>query len=208
MLAARPVAGKRALDRTGQPAGRPLKQPGMKAAIRHPNSLAARVRGPDRLLGPTILAAAGLLVAGWTLPLMTVEKLLVLTDRVSLLQGAGELLAGGHYLLFAVVVLFAVVFPMGKLTISLYLWYRADVTRPATLRTLDWLDALGRWSMLDVFVVALAVVALQISLVSDVALHAGLYLFTGAVVLSMLVVRRLLALARRASRESSAEAQR
>lgn len=168
--------------------------------LKHPQALAARARGADRLLGPAMVAAVGLLAAGWTLPIMTVEKLLVLSDEVSLLRGAGELLAGGHYLLFAVVAVFAIAFPLGKLLIALALWYAADAGDPRTHRALDWLDALGRWSMLDVFVVALAVVALQISLISAVAVNAGLYVFTGAVVLSMLAVRRVLVLARRARR--------
>lgn len=176
----------------------------MRVRLGHPNSLAVRARGIDRLLGPALLATVGLLAAGWTLPLMTVEKLLVLSDRVSLLQGAGELLAGGHYLLFAVVVVFALAFPLGKLLLSLHIWYRVDVTDPRTVRRLDRLDAFGRWSMLDVFVVALAVVALQISLVSEVALNAGLYLFTAAVLLSMLAVRRVLMLARRTLRRYGA----
>ncbi len=52
--------------------------------------------------------------------------------------------------------------------------------------------------MLDVFVVALTIVAIQVSLVSDVTAHAGLYVFTAAVVLSMAGLRRLIVLARRA----------
>ncbi len=50
------------------------------------------------------------------------------------------------------------------------------------------MEAAGRWSMLDVFVVALIVVGV----------HAGVYVFTAAIVLSLLVVQRMTALARRA----------
>ncbi len=38
------------------------------ATLRHPRSLAATARGPDRLLGLFFLAVSALLVAGWTLP--------------------------------------------------------------------------------------------------------------------------------------------
>jgi paraquat-inducible protein A len=48
-------------------------------------------------------------------------------------------------------------------------------------------------------VAALTIVAIQISIVSDVTTHAGLYVFTAAVVLSMAGVRRLVVLARRAA---------
>ena len=53
--------------------------------------------------------------------------------------------------------------------------------------------------MLDVFVVALLVVAIQGSLISDVVLHAGLYVFSAAVLLSIAAVQRMGVLARRAA---------
>ncbi len=65
-------------------------------------------------------------------------------------------------------------------------------------RALLWMEAAGRWSMLDVFVVALIVVAVRTSLINDVSVHAGVYVFTAAIVLSLLVVQRMTALARRA----------
>ncbi len=52
--------------------------------------------------------------------------------------------------------------------------------------------------MLDVFVVALIVVGVGTSLIDDVSVHAGVYVFTAAIVLSLLVVQRMTALARRA----------
>jgi paraquat-inducible protein A len=50
--------------------------------------------------------------------------------------------------------------------------------------------------MLDVFVAALLVVGVKASLIGEVTLHAGLYLFTAAVILSMLCTQRLRRLAR------------
>ena len=60
-----------------------------------------------------------------------------------------------------------------------------------------WIETLGKWSMLDVFVVALSVVAIQMSLVSDVEILPGIYLFTAAVALSIVAVGRIASLARR-----------
>ena len=73
------------------------------------------------------------------------------------------------------------------------------IENSATLaKSLDRLEIFGRWSMLDVFLVALMVIAIQVSLIGEVTTHTGLYVFTAAVVLSMLGVRRMLVLARRA----------
>jgi len=160
-------------------------------------TLAATARGADRLLGPALVLAAGLLIAGWLLPIMTVHRLVIFVDRVSILQGAAELWRGGEYLLAALVVVFSVVFPALKLLLAGTLWYGIDAGAGWLARALDWLEALGRWSMLDVFVIALTVVAVQISLIGEVSTHAGLYVFVAAVLLSMGSVRRMLVLARR-----------
>ncbi len=165
-------------------------------------SLAAAAAGPDRLLGGLILVAGALLVLGWLLPIMTVNKFLILTERISILQGCLTLWREGEYFLFAIIALFSIVFPLLKLGLALNLWYRANPASAFLQRRLGWIEQAGRWSMLDVFVVALTVVAIEVSLISDVTLHAGLYVFTGAIVLSMLVVQRITALARRSVQDS------
>ena len=169
------------------------------AALHHPRSLAATARGPDRLLGLFFLAVSALLVAGWTLPIMTVRKLFFFAERISILEGIGVLWDDGHYFLFAVILVFSVLFPALKTALALLLWYGADARGPDLARLLGWLETFGRWSMLDVFVVALTIVAVEVSIISDVTTHAGLYAFTAAVVLSMAGVRRLVVLARRAA---------
>ena len=161
-------------------------------------SLAATAEGADRLLGLLLLVAAGLLLLGWTLPIMTVEKLLILSERVSILRACAELWEEQHYFLFLVIGLFSVVLPLIKLSVAFALWHRAALPNPALSRWLGWLETIGRWSMLDVFAVGIGVAATQISLISDVTLHAGIYVFSAAVVLSIAVVQRMTLLARRA----------
>ena len=176
--------------------------PGEASAAR---SLAARARGADRLLGLVILLAAILLVAGWTLPMMTVDRLLILTEQISILEGCLVLWHEGEYFLFAVIALFSIVFPLIKLGVALFLWYRAKPASAALQRSLGWIESLGRWSMLDVFAVALVVVAIQVSIITDVTVHAGIYVFTAAVVLSILAVRRITVLARRVGESTQSE---
>ena len=171
------------------------------SANEKPRSLAARAAGPDRLIGLLILLSGGLLLLGWYLPIMTVDRFLFLSERVSILRGCLELWTEGHYFLFAVIALFSVFFPLAKLGLALFLWYRVDAASAELGRRLHWMELVGRWSMLDVFAVALIVVAIQVSLIADVAIHAGIYAFTAAIVLSMLAVQRITVLARRAAGE-------
>ena len=81
----------------------------------------------------------------------------------------------------------------GKLSATLY----HDPLDPRVRRTLGWVETIGRWSMLDVFVVAILVVVIKLSMVSDVEVHTGLYVFVLAVVVSMVAVRRIATLAHR-----------
>ena len=171
-----------------------------------PRTLAASARGADRLLGLLFVVASALLVMGWTVPIMTIRKLVFFAERISILEGSAVLWEGQNYFLFVVVIVFSVLFPALKMMLALALWYRADARGPGLVRTLNWLEIFGRWSMLDVFVVALIIAAVQISLISDVTTHAGLYVFTAAVVLSMAGVRRLLVLARRTAAEGKTPA--
>jgi paraquat-inducible protein A len=161
-------------------------------------SLARRSRGADRLLGPMLVIAMGLLGAGLSLPFFTVKRLFILEDKLSVLQSLVLLFEEGEYLLFAVLLAFTVLFPFGKLLLASLMWFFVDVASARLRRTVGWLDALGKWSMLDVFVVALLVISVKTSLIGDVAVHAGLYLFLAAIVVSGLALRRISRLAQAA----------
>lgn len=171
----------------------------MPADLPHPRSLAAAAQGLDRLLGPGLVLAGVLLVLGWTLPIMTISKLVFFAERISILDGIAVLWRESQYFLCVVVTLFSIVFPTLKLAAALWLWYGVDATSAFLHRALDRLELFGRWSMLDVFLVALTIIAIQVSLIGEVGTHAGLYVFTAAVLLSMLGVRRLIVLARGAA---------
>jgi paraquat-inducible protein A len=169
---------------------------GAKQTGKGPRSLLASAKGPDRLIGWGLLLAAFLLMAGWLLPMMTLSRFVFLSQEVSLLQGVWELAKEGEYFLFALLAGFSILFPAVKLLLGLLLWYgAAEPSRQGSW--LRWLDFIGRWSMLDVFVVALIVVAVKVSLIDDVELHGGLYAFTLAILLSMLCLRRMEVLAER-----------
>lgn len=170
----------------------------------NPQSLAATAVGPDRALGGLMVVTGVLLFFGWILPIMTIDKLVFLTERISILESCLVLWEEQQYFLFFVIAVFSIVFPLVKLSLALYLWYQADAHSLALQRLLGWLEIIGRWSMLDVFAVAIAVVAIQLSLISEVTMHAGIYIFTLAIVLSLLSVQRMTALARRAARLQTA----
>jgi paraquat-inducible protein A len=152
----------------------------------------ARSKNPaDRLIGPGLVIGLALILAGWLLPFMSVTSFFVFSGEISILDAMTQLVEAEEYALSAIVVLFTVVFPIAKFGLALHLWAAAPPGDLASARRAAWLDDIGRWSMLDVFLAALLVVSIKATGMAGVAVHAGVYFFAAGVVLSMLLVRRL-----------------
>jgi len=101
----------------------------------------------------------------------------------------------GHYSLFVLLFGFTVALPALKIAAGLWLFYLAR-PNPQTLRHwVEPLSALAKWSMLDVFVVAVIVLALEGSLITAASLGSGIALFAASVLLSGWAYGRLLCLA-------------
>jgi paraquat-inducible protein A len=166
-----------------------------RGGIVHPNALARTRRW--WWLGPAMLLALALVVAAWFLPTMTVEKVpWIWSTKFSIWRVVQGLYGDGEYFIFAVIVLFSMVFPVVKLLAGLWVWARVDAFSAGARRAVGFVAVLGKWSMLDVFVVALLVAAIQVSIIANVAVHAGIYVFTGAVLASialLIVLERALA---------------
>ena len=128
---------------------------------------------------------------------MRIEKMLFWDNSYSVVTGVFGLAEDRQYLLAAVVFFWSVVFPIAKLALLHWLWFaRTDqAQRTAVLR---WLDKLGKWSMLDVYIVAVLIVAVKLGPLAEVTVEPGLYVFGAAVLLSMLACARIEKLARRA----------
>ena len=155
------------------------------------NSIAAQVKGPDRAIGTLLLLSAILLILGWFAPVMTVNRLVLLEDQISIFDGLVTFALHGELFLLTIVFVFSVLFPALKLILAYLLWCRADVSDDKFRRRLSWIGSLGKWSMTDVFLVALIVAAVKVSLISDIHLHWGLYSFSASILLSMLALTRL-----------------
>lgn len=147
-------------------------------------------------IGPTLLLLAiGTLPVGMLLPLLEVEKMWFWESRYSVLSGIAGLWEGGELLLALVLLAFSVLFPIFKLGTLVVLWWRpmTSEVRATWLNRLEWL---GRWSMLDVFAVAILVVAAKLGILAECRPQSGVYVFGSAVLLSMFANARLAAIAR------------
>ena len=159
------------------------------------HSIATQVHGPDRWLGTLILLSAAFLILGWLTPIMTVSQLMFLEEQVSIFDAVLTLARHGELFLLTMVLVFSVIIPALKLFFSYILWCRVDVNDNKFRNRLRMIEGLGKWSMTEVFLVALVVAAVKVSVISDIHLHWGLYFFSGSIIFSMFALARLTVLA-------------
>lgn len=137
-----------------------------------------------------LLAATVLLILGLILPVMTLKELVFWKKTFSVLTGIQNLFLEEHYILAVIILLFSVAFPIFKLTTLTTLWFfEMPEVRRQTL--VHWLSALGKWSMLDVFVVAVMIVITKISGLASAEPRVGIYLFGLSVAITMVVTETI-----------------
>lgn len=145
-----------------------------------------------RFVAPLGLAAAiALFFAGVSFPFFNVQKFWVFQDKVSVLSGLVNLAQADEWFLFVIIFLFTIIFPIVKLAGLATVWWARGRDDERADQTLRWVSHLGKWSMLDVFVVAILVVTLKSASVAKMTLGVGIYLFTASVILTQLIAMRL-----------------
>ncbi len=157
-------------------------------------SIPAVFPNESRLLRLLLLLAVVALGVGLFAPVVTLEKFLVVENTFSVLTGVVQLLQQGKWLLFLVIGGFSVLLPLLKLGVLFLMLSRRDIEASRLRRYLHWMHEYGRWSMLDVFVVAVLVVAVKLGAIASVEMRYGLYAFVIAVLLTMLITARVVRL--------------
>jgi paraquat-inducible protein A len=144
--------------------------------------LRCAVRRAARWHVPMVLiAAAACLIAGVSLPMLVVREFFIYGQRLSILDGVTALFNQGDWPLAMILVLFSIVLPLVKIGTLLLLWWQQQqgrLPRGWLIRSLEWS---GRWAMLDVFVVALAIVAMKAHAFTDAYVAGAVYPFVAAI---------------------------
>lgn len=158
---------------------------------------------PRHLFVPVALAASTILfLVALSLPLLHAKQQVLWKRWESAYSAWTGVVALWHqqeYLLAAVLFIFCIVFPLVKLAALALIWFvrLADHQRTAVLH---WLEVLGKWSMLDVFVVAILIVLVKLGPLAQVEPRSGVYVFAAAILCSMLLTVHINRLARLSSR--------
>ncbi len=116
-------------------------------------------------------------------PLMSLEKFWFFNNQYSLYSSLQTLWEHGEIFLCTFLFLFSVLTPLIKVAGLGLIANTGQQFRQFHKRFLYILETWGKWSMLDVFVVALLFVSVKLGSLANVAVHEGLYWFGGAVLL-------------------------
>lgn len=140
--------------------------------------------------GVLTLVAAAAYTLGLILPMTTIETIFVPfinnSETYSLPSAIKELYLQDEWILASILVAFTFVFPITKL-FSLFMGVRAGWA-DGNNKLYRFMRATGRWSMLDVFVVAILVVLLRVEAMSGgvrMIPRLGIYAFGASVVLAV-----------------------
>ena len=147
-----------------------------------------------RQLRYLIGVAALLLAVGLVAPIATLTKFILVENTFSVLSGVVTLFSEGQFFLFLLITAFSVVLPIMKLGVLYRLVSRSDAMREKTRRLLHWMHLYGKWSMLDVFVVAVLVVSVKLGAIANVEMRYGLYAFSASVLLTMIITATIVSL--------------
>lgn len=158
-------------------------------------ALRERASGLDRWLGLVLAAALVLLALGLFLPAIEITSLIFIRREFSLVDGVFQFLEAGDYFLFAVTFGFSILFPTFKTVTGLVLWYAGDVSGSSARALLNSLAVASKWSMLDVFIIALVILVADGRLLTGADIRIGVIVFSASVLISTWAVRRLSLLA-------------
>jgi paraquat-inducible protein A len=142
----------------------------------------------NRAAGLTVLLmlflAMGCFVSGIFLPFTTVNKLWLFNNQISVYHGLIVLWTSGELFLFLILFVFTVCFPFIKINALLALWLYPGLTPDQAKNYYRFVSHMGKWSMLDVFVIAILVLTIKSTNIASIKVGVGFFLFFTSVMLT------------------------
>jgi len=129
---------------------------------------------------------------GITLPMFSLQKFFIINDSFSLMGGVIELFKQSEFLLAAVIFGFSVLTPTLKFVLSWLVLSIDEIDEKKRLFAIRKLSKICKWSMADVFILAILAATIKLGGLATVKVHIGLVFFACYVLLSMILTHRLL----------------
>jgi paraquat-inducible protein A len=136
-----------------------------------------------------LVTAAVLYIPANVLPIMTVSSL-GQGDPSTIMSGVIQLVQHGMIPIAAVVFIASILVPTFKLVGIALLLFSVQRRQPLSARQRIWMyrfiEFIGRWSMLDIFVIAILVAVVNFGRLASVEANLGAIAFASVVILTML----------------------
>lgn len=133
-----------------------------------------------------LLLSLVLFLAGLFRPFTQVTKLWLFDNDVSVYNGIITLYQEKELFLFGILLIFTVIFPFVKIFALLALWLKPGLKIQQMAKVYSVVSNMSKWSMLDVFVVAVLVVLIRSGGLATIKAQDGLLLFCASVVLTQI----------------------
>ena len=136
----------------------------------------------------TTAAALGAFILFWPailLPILKIEKL-GLSSQSSILGGIFELFQHGSYFVGTVVFVFSIAFPLTKIVLLLELSLLEMLHQKHKAFTLRLMEHLGKWSMMDVMLLAFLVMLVKLGDMVEFHFGPAILAFVACVAMSMI----------------------
>ena len=123
-------------------------------------------------------------ITGIFRPFTAVTKLWVFENQISVFKGLVILWRSSELFLFLILFVFTVIFPFVKINAMLALWLYPKLDHEHARKLFQFVANLGKWSMLDVFVVAILVLTVKSGGLASIKVQDGFFLFFVSVMLT------------------------
>ncbi|MDX8395606.1 MAG: paraquat-inducible protein A [Mariprofundaceae bacterium] len=138
------------------------------------------------------MLSSSLLLIGMVLPMFSFQRFYIFNDTFSLLGGVLYLLEQGELFLFVILFSFSIALPIYKMALSFLLVGDRIHDVEQKIKAVNQLAMIGKWSMTDVFAIAVLAATVKLGVIATIEVHAGLFVFGSGVITSMLLVYQLL----------------
>lgn len=167
----------------------PLKRGTVAVCVRCGSRIADRSANSLHITAALSLAALILYIPANIFPILVLE-LYGASSQNTVWDGVRKFYEGGNYVIALIVLLASILIPLLKLLGLFYVTIttsrRSSKAQRFRTRVYRVIDVVGRWAMLDVFVVAIWVAVVKMGQLADVTPGKGLFPFAGVVVLTLL----------------------
>lgn len=148
------------------------------------SSLLKSHRRPGLAIVFLLVLSLGFFVAGIFRPFTSVTKLWLFENQISVFNGLVTLWKASELFLFLILFVFTVVFPFVKINAMLVLWLKPRLAHTQAQQLFKFVAHLGKWSMLDVFIVAILVLTVKSGGLASIKVQDGFFLFFASVMLT------------------------